>query len=414
MPEIVKGQKIKLAELTPALNLEIGISLSFATSQVVDISCFGVDSNSKLADDRYFIFYNQKTSPCGSLTALGPRDGDQERFQVKLAGLPNTVRRLVLTATIDGAGVMSQLTQGSLRLLANNQEVARYRFTGADFSQERAIIIAELYFKDVWRFGTVGQGFNGGLSALLQHFGGQEISGPPSSAGQPTVRLPNPVPPPARPNPIPPVPAPSAGVNITKVTLEKKGDKKAVDLRKGGGVQPLHFNLNWDNPNAAKRGFLGFGGGGEAPDLDLGCMYRLKDGSKGVIQPLGGIFGAKERPPFIFLDKDDRTGAATDGENLYLYRPDLIDAVMVFALIYGGAKDFSSVNGRMTIREQAGHEVFIRLGNPDPLLTFCAICMVRQVGATIEIVKEERYFRGHSEADQHYRFGFTWRAGSKN
>ncbi len=399
MREIIKGQKAKLADITSTMQFEVGLSVSFTSPNVADISCFGLDSNSTLSDDRYFIFYNQKASPCGSVAALGARDGDQERFRVNLAGLPGTVRRLVLTATIDGTGTMAQVSQGYVRLLVNNAEVARYRFTGSDFNDERAIIIGEFYFKDVWRFGAVGQGFNGGLKALLQHFGGEEISEPPAPV-------------PARPTPL--TPAPSPGVTISKVTLEKKGDKKAVDLRKGGGLQPLHFNLNWDNPNANKRGFLGLGGGEAVPDLDLGCMYRLKDGSKGVIQPLGKMFGSKDRPPFIFLDKDDRTGAAADGENLFIYRPDLIDAVMVFALIYEGSRDFTSVNGRMTIREQTGNEIFIRLNSPDPNLTFCAICMVRRAGTTVEISKEERYFKGHSDADHHYQFGFTWRTGSKS
>ncbi|MEI8308416.1 MAG: TerD family protein [Chloroflexales bacterium] len=410
MREIVKGQKAKLADITSATQFDVGLSVSFTSPHVVDISCFGLDSNGRLSDDRYFIFYNQKESPCGSLAALGARDGDQERFRINLAGLPGTVRRLVLTATIDGAGTMAQISQGYVRLLVNNAEVARYHFTGSDFNDERAIIIGEFYFKDMWRFGAVGQGFNGGLKALLQHFGGEEIAAQPAPApARPTS---SPPPPPARPTPAP-APAPSPGVTISKVTLEKKGDKKAVDLRKGGGLQPLHFNLNWDNPNANKHGFLGLGGGGAAPDLDLGCMYRLKDGSQGVIQPIGGVFGARDSPPFIFLDKDDRTGAAADGENLFIYRPDLIDAVMVFALIYEGSRDFTSVNGRMTIREQTGNEIFIRLNSPDPHLTFCAICMVRRAGTTIEIVKEERYFKGHPDADQYYHFGFTWRAGSK-
>jgi tellurite resistance protein TerA len=204
-------------------------------------------------------------------------------------------------------------------------------------------------------------------------------------------------------------------VSITKVTLDKKGDKKAVDLRKGGGTQPIHINLNWDNPNAAKKGLFGFGGGGggAAPDLDLGCMFRLADRRMGVIQPLGNNFGAKDTAPYIFLDKDDRSGAAADGENLYIYRPDLIDTVMVFSLIYDGAPDFTSVGGRMTIRDQSGNEIFIRLNSPDRNLTFCAICTIKKVGNTIEIVKEERYFRNHQDADQHFGFGFNWRPGTK-
>jgi tellurite resistance protein TerA len=113
------------------------------------------------------------------------------------------------------------------------------------------------------------------------------------------------------------------------------------------------------------------------------------------------------------MDKDDRSGVAADGENLYILRPDIIESLMVFALIYEGAQDFTSVKGRMTVRDQAGNEIFMWLNNPDPNLVFCAICLIRRVGENIEITKEERYFQSHRFADQHYGFGFQWKAGSK-
>ena len=57
-------------------------------------------------------------------------------------------------------------------------------------------------------------------------------------------------------------------------------------------------------------------GGGGNIDLDLGCLWELTTGHKGVVQALGNAFGDLDGPPFVKLDKDDRSGAATDGENL--------------------------------------------------------------------------------------------------
>ncbi|MBC7796284.1 MAG: VWA domain-containing protein [Pyrinomonadaceae bacterium] len=174
MKQFVKGQKSKLSEITTATNLSIGVNLAATSGLTFDISCFGVDANDKLSDDRYFIFYNQKNSPCNSIIASGAQSGDGETFQVNLDKLPSTIRKLVFTATTDGAGAMSNITKGHLRITAQNAEAARFDFTGADFKDEKAIIIGEIYFKDAWRFAVVGQGFNGGLSALLKHFGGEE------------------------------------------------------------------------------------------------------------------------------------------------------------------------------------------------------------------------------------------------
>jgi stress response protein SCP2 len=179
MKEFVRGQKSKLSDLTSSNIFQVGITISGSASQVFDVSCFGVDANNQLSDDRYFIFYNQKSSPEGALKSLGPQAGDSEVFHVDLSRLPQTIRKLVFTITLDGPGTMSQISGGHLRIIDSGREVVGFRFTGADFGDEKAIIAGEIYWKDMWRFGAVGQGFKGGLSALLKHFGGEEITTPP-------------------------------------------------------------------------------------------------------------------------------------------------------------------------------------------------------------------------------------------
>ncbi len=395
----MRGQKIKLADLTQSLQLCAGIGAQSAALSF-DISCFGVDDQGQLSDDRYFVFYNQRTSPEGALRMVGSHSGDAETFEIDLTKLPASIQKLVFALTVDGTGEMKSLQSGYFRLEAGGQEIARFPFAGSDFGAEKAVIVAEIYKKDVWRLAAVGQGFAGGLSALLKNFGGEELGTAPSA-------------PVAPPTPVAPPPAATAApskVNLGKVTLDKKGEKAAISLQKGGGVQPVYVNLNWEAP--AKKGFLA-SLTGSAPDLDLGCMFRLKNGRSGVIQPLGNYFGSQNSEPFIYLDKDDRSGAAQDGENLTIFRPDEIELVMIFALIYEGAPDFTSVGGRVTLKDQSGNEITIRLGAPERGLGFCAVATVRSVGGHIEITKEEQYFKGHMEADQRFGFGFNWKAGSK-
>lgn len=393
MIDLIRGQKARLSDLTSAAVLEVGIRIAGPAGSDVDISCFGLDADGKLSDDRYFIFFNQKSSPCGALQARGAVGGNTQVFRVELGKLPTSIRRMVFTATIDGAGTMAGLGQSHLQLIADGVPVARYAFSGATFGAEKALMVGELYFKDVWRFSSVGQGFNGGLNALLAHFGGTEAgapAAPPAAAAKP----------------------PSAPVNLGKVTLEKRGARQAVNLKKGGGSQPIHINLNWDNPKA-KGGFFAKLTAPAAPDLDLGCMLLMTNGTKSVIQPLGGYFGSKTAEPYIYLDKDDRSGAAADGENLYIYRPDLIEKVMVFALIYEGAAKFSEVNARLTIRDETGSEILIKLDNGEQTLRLCAVCLIERRGDKVEITKEEKYFQSNSKADEHYGFGFGWTAGRK-
>jgi uncharacterized protein involved in tellurium resistance len=51
-------------------------------------------------------------------------------------------------------------------------------------------------------------------------------------------------------------------------------------------------------------------------DLDLGCMISFSDSGTAVVQALGNSFGAVDKPPYVHLDADDRTGGLATGENL--------------------------------------------------------------------------------------------------
>lgn len=139
----------------------------------------------------------------------------------------------------------------------------------------------------------------------------------------------------------------------------------------------------------------------------------MVDGSKGVIQPLGKKFGSKNSFPYIFLDKDDRTGAAVNGENIYIFKPDLIKRVMFFAFIYQGTHDFKSVQGRILFKISNGEEVSLEFDNPHSNRRFCAAAMIKTIGSEVVISKEEKYFTHHEEASKNYRFGIKWTAGSK-
>lgn len=176
MREFARGQRVKLSDLTPSSTFDIGFQFVFPTTEVVDVCCFGIDGNDTLSDERYFIFYNQRSSPCGSLVATGTKGTDAEQFRIDLNRLPQHIRRLVFTATLDSDGTMSQLSSGLLRIMVGGIDILRYHFRGSDFGSEKALIVGELYFKDNWRFCAVGQGFAGGLSALLKHFGGVETT----------------------------------------------------------------------------------------------------------------------------------------------------------------------------------------------------------------------------------------------
>ncbi|MCC7697022.1 VWA domain-containing protein [Janthinobacterium sp. EB271-G4-7A] len=171
METLSKGQRLPLANLVPDGVLQVGVA---AQGLALDVACFGLDANGKLSDERYMTFFNQPRTPCGGVEARSGSAGDMTEFAMQLARLPASIDRLVVTASIDGGGVMSQLQSGHVRLQAGGRELARFTFAGSDFAQEKAVMLAEIYRKDGgWRCMAVGQGFNGGLDALVRHFGGE-------------------------------------------------------------------------------------------------------------------------------------------------------------------------------------------------------------------------------------------------
>ncbi|MEV0257550.1 TerD family protein [Streptomyces sp. NPDC050732] len=191
--EFQRGHKAKVSDLTAGTDLYVGVQIS-APGLTFDISCFGLDASERLSDDRYFIFFNQPKSPEESIQLLGAQAGDTESFRVTLDRIPQQIQRLSFTATIDGAGQMSQVASGYIRIVAGGEEVARYAFNGAEFSTERAVMLGDFYMKDVWRFAAIGQGFDGGLDALLRNFGG-EVAEEEPAAPQPQAAAPSFAPP---------------------------------------------------------------------------------------------------------------------------------------------------------------------------------------------------------------------------
>ena len=106
--QLISGQKVALSQWLAAGDLEVG--LAWQADFAVDVACFGVDSEGKLSDDRYFIFYNQLVSPEGALR----KAEDADHFTIALDKLPAKIERLIFTAAIDGEQTMRELREGRM------------------------------------------------------------------------------------------------------------------------------------------------------------------------------------------------------------------------------------------------------------------------------------------------------------
>lgn len=212
---------------------------------------------------------------------------------------------------------------------------------------------------------------------------------------------------------------PSTGsVNLSKITLTKTAP--TVNLAKAGERQGnMRVNLNWSQGAAPKKtGFLAklAGAGSGAVDLDLGCLYELADGSKGVVQALGNSFGALNTAPFIMLDGDDRSGSNTGGENMHvnLADPSVFRRILIFAMIYDGAPNWAAVDGVVTLEPTTGPQVEVRLDSASNQARICAIAFIQSSGQGVSVTREVQYINGsQSDLDRAYSWGMQWSAGRK-
>lgn len=171
------GQRLPVSSITNASPLRLAFDIE--SPLTIDLTCFGLDDQGKMSDERYTVYFNQSQSPAREVQMVG-----QHVFDINLQALPASIDKLVFTAAVDGAGAMRQL--GHCRFFV--QEAAFGAFSGQDFAAERAIMLVEFYRRNgEWRFTSVMQGFNGGLDALVRHFGGEVSAAPPAAA--PVSRL---------------------------------------------------------------------------------------------------------------------------------------------------------------------------------------------------------------------------------
>ena len=169
---MVRGWKDKLEKYVD-LNENIFVDMKIRGNAEYDFCCFGVDSEGKLSDDRYMVFYNQKTTPQKEVSITELPDG--VRYTLKLSAIPAYINKLVFTVSIDGTQTMGEMENFITKVYQQEAQSLELSLTGGDFAKEKAVIAIEIYRKDVWRIGCVAGGFDGGLSALLAHFGGEEV-----------------------------------------------------------------------------------------------------------------------------------------------------------------------------------------------------------------------------------------------
>ncbi len=263
--ELSRGGNIGLAQAGLAQG-PVVVTLTWAPAPGVDadLSAFLVAGTGRVRSDADFVFYNQPTGASGAVRHLGKaQDGARtvDRVQVDVAALPADVDKVVIGASLDGAGTFSALTGLAVEVGAPGAAAAVRCPMSA--TVETAMVFAEVYRRgDEWKLRAVGQGYDSGLAGMARDVGVDVDEPAPAAA--------------------PPAAAPPAAPAAAPMSLEKQ---RLVRLEKDLERDPALLNLvKTAGVSLTKKG-LGEHTARVALVLDISAsMRRLYD--KGAVQRL--------------------------------------------------------------------------------------------------------------------------------
>ncbi|MEU7636922.1 MULTISPECIES: TerD family protein [unclassified Streptomyces] len=184
---LAKGGNVSLSKEAPGLTaVSVGLGWDVRTTTGVDYdldaSALLCTDGGKVASDRHFVFYNNLTSPDGSVQHTGDNltgagEGDDETLNVALDGVPAEITKIVFPVSIhdaEGRGQNFGQVRNAYIRVVNQQggaELARYDLT-EDASTETAMVFGELYRHNTeWKFRAVGQGYASGLAGIAADYG---------------------------------------------------------------------------------------------------------------------------------------------------------------------------------------------------------------------------------------------------
>ncbi|WP_300010838.1 TerD family protein [Pseudonocardia sp.] len=184
---LAKGGNVSLSKEAPGLtSVIVGLGWDVRTTtgadHDLDASAILLGENGKVLSDAHFVFFNNLTSPDGTVEHTGDNltgegEGDDEALKVNLAAMAPEVEKIVFPVSIYDADNrrqnFGQVTNAFIRVVneADQREITRFDLT-EDASTETAMVFGELYrHQGEWKFRAVGQGYASGLAGIARDFG---------------------------------------------------------------------------------------------------------------------------------------------------------------------------------------------------------------------------------------------------
>ncbi|GAA2928777.1 hypothetical protein GCM10020221_25780 [Streptomyces thioluteus] len=185
---LTKGGNVSLSKQAPGLTaVTVGLGWQAGPGYDLDASALLCGPSGKVLTDRHFVFFNNLTSPDGSVRHAGS-GGDGEQIQVDLAAVPVEVAKIVFPVSLYDAEQrrqsFGQVRAAFVRVVnqADGREIARYDLGAGGLDTETALVFGELYRHGAeWKFRAVGQGYAAGLAGIATDYGVDVLRETPDS-----------------------------------------------------------------------------------------------------------------------------------------------------------------------------------------------------------------------------------------
>ena len=186
MAEVInlrKGDKVAIGFTNITVGLGWDPNEGTGAEFDLDVSAILIDSNRKIPNKDYFVFFNNLVSPDNSVTHTGDdpdgksSDGDDdESLIIDLNKVSSNIQEILFIVTINDAVQnkqnFGQVRDSYIRLVdnKNGQEVMKYEL-GEDFSVETGIEFGRLYKRNnEWKFDASGTGYKEDLNFFISKY----------------------------------------------------------------------------------------------------------------------------------------------------------------------------------------------------------------------------------------------------
>jgi membrane protease subunit (stomatin/prohibitin family)/stress response protein SCP2 len=178
LKSISKGQKLSLANELNSQSLLVGIYWDSSACQNYDISTSALllSERGKLEKDENFVFYNNLSSPDGSVSLLDKSTPPYKKvLKVNLNRIDGDISRVLILLTIDDGDKLDQRCENvkdlKVDIVSADNPDSGLQYKAEGLIKETAVMLLEIYKRNnEWKVQAIGDGYNAGLDSILDQY----------------------------------------------------------------------------------------------------------------------------------------------------------------------------------------------------------------------------------------------------